>query len=85
MIWTSTRVLTAPIAIKNNAEIEVPITLPAAAKPGTFSDMNEAATAIAAERAITTVECPSEKNRPALTGRLRSCMSLRVTLSMAAI
>ena len=33
----------------------------------------------------TTVEWPSEKSRLTLTGRLRSCISLRVTLSMAAM
>ena len=42
-------------------------------------------TAIATESATTTVEWPSEKKKPTPTGRLPSCMSLRVTLSMAAM
>ena len=33
----------------------------------------------------TTVECPSEKKKPTATGRLLSCISLRVTLSIAAM
>ena len=37
------------------------------------------------ERQTTMVEWPSEKNKPTATGRLPSCISLRVTLSMAAM
>ena len=44
---------------------------------------NVAATASATDSATTTVEWPSEKNNPTETGRLRSCISLRVTLSIA--
>ena len=41
--------------------------------------------AIATDASTTTVEWPSEKNRPTVTGRFFSCISLRVTLSIAAI
>lgn len=34
---------------------------------------------------MTTTEWPIAKKKPTLTGRLPSCISLRVTLSMAAI
>ena len=37
------------------------------------------------ERANTIVECPSENQKPALSGRRPSLMSLRVVLSMAAM
>ena len=33
----------------------------------------------------TTVECPSEKKNPTLSGRWPSCMNLRVVLSIAAM
>ena len=44
-----------------------------------------AVAAIAMEPTMTMVECPSENIRPTDTGRFPSCISLRVTLSMAAI
>ena len=45
----------------------------------------EVVPAIAADASTTTVERPSEKNRPIATGRPPSCISLRVTLSIAAM
>ncbi len=36
-------------------------------------------------RMKTTLECPSEKKNPTLSGRFRSFTSLRVVLSMAAM
>ena len=44
-----------------------------------------AAMAIATVSATTIVEWPREKNRPTPTGRRPSCISLRVTLSIAAM
>ena len=41
--------------------------------------------AIAAAPSSTTVECPSENMNPTATGRLPSCINLRVTLSIAAM
>ena len=44
-----------------------------------------AANATPTDIKTTTVEWPSEKNNPTPTGRWPCCMSLRVTLSIAAI
>ena len=41
--------------------------------------------AISSARTKTTVECPSEKKKPTLSGRRPSAMSLRVVLSIAAM
>ena len=51
--------------------------------PETIGLMVVAARAIAIESATTIVEWPSEKKKPTATGRLPSCISLRVTLSIA--
>jgi hypothetical protein len=40
---------------------------------------------ITATAMLTTSEWPSEKNNPAAIGRLPSCISLRTTLSIAAM
>jgi hypothetical protein len=70
---------------RNSADAQVPTISPTAFK---FSNRDSKAAAVKAtlnEIAITTAECPSEKKKPAATGRLPSCMSLRVTLSMTAM
>ena len=49
----------------------------------TGSDSERTPTEIKNASANTIVECPSENQKPTLNGRLPSCMSLRVVLSMA--
>ena len=50
-----------------------------------LASTTEAAKAIPTVSATTTVEWPSEKKKPTPTGRFLSCMSFRVTLSIAEI
>ena len=73
------------MANRNPAETSVPATAPKVVNESNRSLSEAEKTAIAMESAITIVECPSEKKRPTPTGRLPSCMSLRVTLSIAAM
>ena len=75
------------VAISNRkaAETEVPITPPMLANPSSRSRNAAAVTATPIEASTTTVEWPSEKKSPTASGRLPSCISLRVTLSMAAM
>ena len=54
-------------------------------KPAHLTAVVELIPGPATDSATTMVECPREKNSPTVTGRFPSCMSLRVTLSMAAI
>ena len=75
----------AAMMSRKAADTEVPITPPMAWKSSSSSLKVAAVAATAMVASTTTVEWPSEKNRPAATGRLPSCMSLRVTLSMAAM
>ena len=44
-----------------------------------------AVAAIAGDASTTTVECPSEKKKPAVMGLWPWCISFRVTLSIAAM
>ncbi len=64
-----------------NVPISPPISLNCAKRPCTAN----AVAAISAVASTMTVECPSEKKMPAASGRLPCCISLRVTLSMAAV
>ncbi len=73
------------MANRNPAETRVPATAPKVVNESNRSLSEAEKTAIAMESAITIVEWPSEKKRPTPTGRLPSCMSLRVTLSIAAM
>ena len=78
------RLMTA-ITRRNSAEITVPTTPPTVRKACSWVSKAIAVAAIATEARITTVEWPSEKKNPTPTGRCPACMSLRVTLSMAAM
>ena len=72
------------MANRNSAETPVPISAAdvlAALKTGLQS--RRRSMAISHAKATTMVEWPSEKKKPTATGRLPSCISLRVTLSMA--
>ncbi len=60
------------------------ITPPTAFSASTFCSA-PAVMATSTEAAKTMLEWPMAKNRPTLTGRWPSCISLRVTLSMAAM
>ena len=61
----------------------MPIAPPTACSAGIVCVANVAATAIATDSPMTIVEWPSEKKKPTATGRFPSCISLRVTLSIA--
>ena len=78
-------VLAAAMVIRNSAETLVPITPPISLKCSNLPCSEVTAKASAMEAAITTVECPSEKKKPAEIGRFPLCISFRVTLSMAAM
>ena len=67
------------------AETEVPIMPPTAWKSSSSSLNAAAVAATPMVASTTTVEWPSEKNKPTAIGRLPSCISLRVTLSIAAM
>ena len=73
------------MANRNVADTSVPTTLPIVLKFSNLDWSAVAVTAIAIESRTTIVEWPREKKKPAATGRFPSCISLRVTLSMAAI
>ena len=75
----------AAIRNRNRAEAEVETMppIPLQASKRVCSAAAVAATAAATSR--TTVECPMAKKKPTETGRPPSCISLRVTLSIAAI
>ena len=70
---------------KKTAEIDVPMTSPVCCKPGRCVLTAPAPIAIATLRATTMLEWPSEKYKPTATGRWPSCISFRVTLSIAEI
>ncbi len=70
---------------RKTTDTDVPITPPTTLNVSKRPSSAAVASAIAAEASTTMVEWPSEKNKPTATGRLPSCISLRVTLSMAAI
>ncbi len=73
------------MANRNNAETPVPMTLPTASNRSRDPASAVAVPATPAAARITTVEWPIAKNKPTPTGRLPSCISLRVTLSIAAM
>ena len=73
------------MASRKNAEAPVPMTLPIDLNSSKRPCSANAVAAIAATASVTDSEWPSEKNRPTETGRLPSCISLRTTLSMAAM
>ncbi len=77
--------LMAAMASRKNAEAPVPMMLPIDLKCSKRPCSANAVAAITATTRMTTSEWPSEKNRPTETGRLPSCISLRTTLSMAAM
>jgi hypothetical protein len=73
------------MANRNSADTPVPISAPVSLKASKRDCIAAAVAAMANDAAITTVEWPSEKKKPTAAGRLPSCISLRVTLSMAAM
>ena len=77
--------LAAAMANRKSAETRVPITPPTLLNWSKWVLSTVAVAATPAAARMTTVEWPSAKKKPTLTGRLPSCISLRVTLSMAAI
>ena len=77
--------LTMAIASRKAADTVVPITLPNSLKPTNLASSAPTDSATSRDAAITTVECPIAKNSPTAIGLLSSCISLRVTLSIAAM
>ena len=75
----------AAIASRKKAEMPVPTIPPILSNESNRSLIATEVNAMATESPTTMVEWPSEKKRPTPTGRLPSCMSLRVTLSIAAM
>jgi len=73
------------MANRNSAETAAPTMPPIALNWSNEPASAVAVPAIAAAARITTVEWPSAKKKPTPTGRLPSCISFRVTLSMAAM
>ncbi len=73
------------MANRNNAEALVLIMPPTAFIESKRDVSSAAAKATATDMATTMVEWPSAKKKPTPTGRWPCCMSLRVTLSIAAI
>lgn len=67
------------------AETAVPMVPPTALKPSKRERSASAEIAMPSVARITMVEWPSEKNRPTEKGRLPSCISLCVTVSIAAM
>ena len=63
----------------------MPTTPPTSRTASSWPCRAAAVAAIAAAARSTTVEWPSEKKNPTESGRLPSCISLRTTLSMAAM
>ncbi len=70
---------------RNAAETPVPITPPIEANQANLASSAPTESATNSEAMMTTVECPSAKKNPAEIGRIPSCISFRVTLSMAAM
>jgi hypothetical protein len=77
--------LARPIASRNRAETAVPMTPPMPWNSSSRPCIAAAVAAITIEASTTTVEWPSEKKKPAECGDFPSCISLRTTLSMAAM
>ena len=73
------------MANRKSADALMPIMPPTAFSESKRDVSAEAANATPIDRSTTTAECPSEKKKPTPTGRWPCCMSLRVTLSIAAI
>ena len=73
------------MANRNNAEALVLMIPPTAFNDAKRPVIAEAAKATAIDSAATTAEWPSEKKNPTPTGRWPCCISLRVTLSIAAM
>ena len=73
------------MAKRKSAETSVPITPPISLTPSMRCCSASAVAAMAMEPTTTMVEWPSENISPTATGRLPCCISLRVTLSMAAM
>ena len=67
------------------AETLVPIAPPIELNQANLASSAPTDRATNNEAMMTTVECPSAKKNPAEIGRLPSCISFRVTLSMAAM
>ncbi len=78
-------VLMSAISSRNAADTPVPITPPNSLKPSNLASSAPTDSATSSDAATTTVEWPNAKNIPTATGRLPSCISLRVTLSIAAM
>ena len=73
------------MANRNNAETAVPMTPPISRIVANCWLNAMAVAPMAIDARTTTVEWPSEKNSPTATGRWPCCISLRVTLSIAAM
>ena len=73
------------MANRNSAETLVPTMPPIARNRSNEPASASAVPATPAAARTTTVECPSAKKNPIATGRCPSLISLRVTLSMAAM
>ena len=69
---------------RKSAETDVPINPPSDLRKSKLLTAT-AAIAMKTVNSTTIVEWPNEKKKPTATGPLFSCMSLRVTLSMADI
>ena len=77
--------LAAATVKRKNTETDVPISPPTRWNASKRLCSALAAKATPAEAIATTEAWPSEKKKPTPTGRWPSCISLRVTLSIAAI
>ena len=73
------------MANRNSAETLVPMTPPTAFNDSKCDVSAAAANATPIDISTTMAEWPSEKKKPTPTGRWPCCISLRVTLSIAAI
>ena len=78
-------ILTIATANRNSAETLVPTMPLTAFKESKPSIMAEAAKATTTDNPTTAADWPKAKKRPTLTGRWPDCISLRVTLSIAAM
>ena len=70
---------------RKTADTLVPMTPPIVWKSSSRPCIAAAVAAMAIEASTTIVEWPSEKKKPTAKGFLPSCISLRTTLSIAAI
>ena len=77
--------LAAAIASRKMADTRVPTTPPIPLMASSLPCIAEAVAAMARDAKTTMVECPSENHRPTIRGRWPSCISLRTTLSIAAM